>query len=197
MVNQKDRYYVVAKIDEDQVSMYDERRLLKDYPEVITHYGMSYSKIHAVNRDLVQHNFDILCNHSDDMKFIKKGFDDVIRANIENDIFLHFPDQTAGDKLCTYSIMDSVYFNRDKYVYHPAYKSLWADNEAQEVAKKRGRYKYVDARILDHLHPSNTGEKMDAQYVKTEAFYHTDKNTFDRRKRRNFDIQTRNTDLLA
>lgn len=189
MVNDKENYFVLAKIDLDQVMMYNQERIVKDYPEVVTAYGVSMNKVHAINRDIhTAPDFDILCNQSDDMGFIRKGFDDVIREHIEKDIFLHFPDQAAAEKLCTYSIMDFDYYRRFDYVYHPHYKNLWCDNEAMEVAKILGRYKFVNERLFNHNHPSNGVGVKDAQYQKTEATYYIDQKTFNRRKAKNFDL---------
>jgi hypothetical protein len=176
------------------IKLYDQFRMTEQYPEVIVAYGTSMNKIHAVNRDIdvVAPDFDILCNHSDDMWFIKKGFDDLIREHMEHDMFLHFPDQAAKELLCTYSIMDFTYYRRFKYVYHPHYKSLWADNEAQDVAKILGRYKFVNENILEHRHPINGfKEVMDEQYRKTESLYNTDKRTYLKRRAKRFDLQTR------
>jgi hypothetical protein len=177
-------YFVLAKIDDDQKELY---RGVESYPEVIVKYGRSLNKVHAINRDIdpVANPFDILCCHSDDMFFIKKGFDILIKEHCTDDSFIHFPDQT---KLCTYSIMDKIYFSRFNYVYNPAYRNLWCDNEAMEVAKMLGRYKFVDEKILEHRHPANGFATRDMQYRKTEATYWIDKRTFDKRKLKRFDL---------
>jgi hypothetical protein len=177
-------YFVLAKIDDDQKELY---RGVESYPEVIVKYGRSLNKVHAINRDIdpVANPFDILCCHSDDMFFTKKGFDILIKEHCTDDTFVHFPDQT---KLCTYSIMDKIYFSRFNYVYNPAYRNLWCDNEAMEVAKMLGRYKFVDEKILEHRHPANGFATRDMQYRKTEATYWIDKRTFDKRKLKRFDL---------
>jgi hypothetical protein len=180
-ISDKD-YFVLAKIDDDQREIYWK---LNNYPEVIPVYGRSINKIHAINRGLEGVKFDILCNHSDDMFFTRKGFDILIKEHCTDDSFIHFPDQT---KLCTYSIMDKIYFSRFNYVYNPAYRNLWCDNEAMEVAKMLGRYKFVDEKILEHRHPANGFATRDMQYRKTEATYWIDKRTFDKRKLKRFDL---------
>src|SRR5688572_3313500 len=183
-ISDKD-YFVLAKIDEDQKELYWK---VKDYPEVIPVYGRSVNKIHAINRGLEGVKFDILCNHSDDMFFIMQDFDLLIKEHCQDDTFIHFPDQTTGDRLCSYSIMDKIYFSRFNYVYHSAYRNLWCDNEAMEVAKILGRYKFVNEKILEHRHPQYRLTNMDMQYRKTEATYWIDKRTFDKRKNKRFDL---------
>jgi hypothetical protein len=147
------------------------------------------TKIDAINRDVNEFNYDwhILVNLSDDQVFRMKGFDNIIREHCGLDDFVHFPDGN-NPSLCTMSIMGRDYYNRTKYIYHPEYKSLWCDNEAQEVAKILGRYKFVDKRIFDHLHPAYGKAQMDSQYVKTESFSYIDRETFYKRKQINFGL---------
>jgi hypothetical protein len=182
-ISDKD-YFVLAKLDNNDIEIEQYKARLNDYPEVVPVFGISQSKIHAINRGLDGVKFDILCNHSDDMFFIMKGFDILIKEYCQDDTFIHFPD--AKTTLCTYSIMDKIYFSRFNYVYNPAYRNLWCDNEAMEVAQRLGRYKFVDEKILEHRHPAYGLAARDMQYRKTESTYWIDKATFDKRKLRNF-----------
>lgn len=84
------------------------------------------------------------------------------------------------------SIIGRKYYERDGYVYHPDYKSLWCDNEAMAVAKKRGRYKYVNQQIFEHRHPAWIGGEKDALLQHTESFHAEDRATFIRRRRAGF-----------
>lgn len=173
-------YYVLAKIDIDQKGAYEN---IRNYDEVFPKLGKSISKVHAINRDIHIIGFDIIANHSDDMWFTKP-----FTIDCGPDEFVHYPDQVVGDKLCTYSIMGVDYYRRFKYIYHPAYKSLWCDNEATEVAKILGRYRYIPEQILEHRHPANGIGAYDEQYRKTERYYWIDKRVYDMRKRKNFDL---------
>lgn len=161
------------------------------------------SKVDAINRDLNEFtkvcDWDILVNMSDDMVFIEKGFDNIIRdtfkyvkqgvfnkreSSIYNDLDLcvHFPDGVTNEKLISMSILGRMYYERDKYIYHPDYKSLYCDEETMEVAKVRGCYKYVDKHIFKHLHPAHGNAPSDDQYRYTESFHPIDSATFQRRK---------------
>jgi len=191
-ISDKD-YFVLAKLDNNDREIESYKARLNDYPEVIPVFGISQSKIHAINRGLEGVKFDILCNHSDDMFFIKKDFDLLIKEHCHEDTFVHFPDQTTGDRLCSYSMMDKIYFSRFNYVYHSSYRNLWCDNEAMEVAKRLGRYKFVNEKILEHRHYINGMGVRDMQYRKTEATYWIDKRTFDMRKRNNFGLPIKQT----
>jgi hypothetical protein len=122
------------------------------------------------------------------MRFIKAGYDiDIINAFEGNlDQFIHFPDGRVNHLLPTMSIMGRTYYERFNYIYHPQYFSLWCDNEAMDVAKKLGKYKYVPERIFDHYHPAWTGEPIDAQLRHTQGYYHIDEQTYIKRSAAGF-----------
>jgi len=184
-------YSILVSCDNDDQTM---QGVYKEYPipNVYFVYGYSINKIDAINRDLelldTLPQFDILVNMSDDMVFTKKGFDNDIREAFGDDLSLcvHFPDGYRTD-IITMAILGADYFDQFGYIYHPAYKSLWCDNEMTDVAKLNGVYKFVDKQILLHLHPCNdSGVEKDAQYVKTEKFYQEDMATYNLRKSLNF-----------
>ena len=149
-------FSILASLDLDDKSMANPqvRDRIKKYPQVQAFYGTSQGKIHAINRDLeFAGDFDILCNHSDDMVFIKEGFDlDILEAFENFNGLVHFPDQKVGQKLITYAMMSKAYFDLDGYIYNPQFWSVYADNYQQWKAQKRGMYKFVQKRILDHEH---------------------------------------------
>lgn len=128
-------------------------------------YGISRSKIHAINRDMnnrIKPDWDILINMSDDMKFVVQDWDREIRNDMElwfplGDGFLHYSDGFVGEKLPTMSIMDKKYYDRTNYIYYPGYQSFSCDAEAMYVAMMLGRHKYIgDNKVLfKHRHPAN------------------------------------------
>lgn len=186
-------YFVWAKLDEDDDTMNNEtvKSKLKLYPEVTVKWGLSSGKINAINRDLEDlPDFDIICCHSDDMVFTEFGFDDVIRQNCGADDYLHIPDGHTGNRLCTYAIYGKDYFKRTGYFYNPEYESVYADNEEDERAKKLGRYKFVDVKILRHEHSIWGYGVADELTKKSEhpIVYQKDHQTYLRRKAINFGI---------
>jgi hypothetical protein len=188
-------YFVIAKLDEDDTAMNIppvwER--LQSYPEVTVKWGHSKSKIHAINRSLEDiPPFDILINFSDDMRFTVQGFDDIIREDMkkffpDGDGVLSYPDGYAPPDLCTMSIMGKKYFDRFGYVYHPAYNSLWCDNEFSQIAIDSGKYQYINNHILEHMHYAPGKTNKDALYCRNDT-YHADKQVYEARKLKNFDL---------
>ncbi len=155
-------------------------------------YGTSKSKVDAINRDVPSDGWDVLVNVSDDQVFHQHGFDDVIRQHFKDttDLFLHLPDGYLTTELPTMSIMGHEYYQRFGYIYHPDYFSLWCDNEAMDVAKALGKYKYVDAHIFTHEHPAWTGERPDAQLVQTQSHYRRDERVYNKRKSMGFPLNS-------
>jgi hypothetical protein len=145
------------------------------------------SKVEAINRDLNEFDYkwDILVNMSDDMFFLVKGFDEVLRHQINvygSDSFLWFSDGNRKDELVTMSIMGRKYYERDNYIYHPSYKSLWCDNEATEVAKERCKYYRCRQELFRHLHPAYGLGIYDNQYANTESYNGVDRENYLKRK---------------
>ena len=159
-------------IDDDEVDLYF----------IETLGGKSNNKIHAVNRDVPDSDWDILVVMSDDMVCITHGWDDIIRQDMnenfpDTDGVLHYNDGNQKANVMTMSIIGRKYYQRDGYIYNPSYQSLWCDAEATEVAHMRGKYKYMgDATILfAHHHPAWGFCLHDEQYRKTESPYYWQK----------------------
>jgi len=190
-----DNYVIVGTCDYDDNTMFNEtvRERAKQYPMLRIHYGESKSKVDAINRDMEFYNdWDVLINMSDDMEFIRHGFDKEIISDFNMrrslDILIHYPDQAAGSALITMAIMGKYYYDRFKYIYHPDYKSLFCDNDQQEQAKLISRYVYIKKRLFNHNHPAWGHGQADALMKHTESFHNEDKATFERRKALNFPI---------
>ena len=173
-----DDFEIWVTLDHNDEATIDEiENLEKTYNEKYNRWVISHcvtlvnkcTKISAINRDLEEIKilkWDILVNLSDDQVFVKKGFDEDIRnAFADNlDQFIHFPDGNRKD-LCTMSIIGYPYFMRDNYIYYPEYITECCDDEAQEVAKLRGCYKFVDIEIFNHLHPAYNKAEWDRNYA--------------------------------
>ena len=195
----KNNFKILVSADIDDATMYNKDVLNRIYNHIKSglveiHYGNSKSKIDAINRDMDKAGeWDILVNFSDDMQFIKNGFDETIR----NDFKINFPDLSGNlhyndgfqkDRISTMSIFGKGWYDRFKYIYHPDYKSLFCDEEYTYVARKLNKMVYIQDIIFNHNHPANVGGMVDEQLRKTESFWDEDRNTFERRSKNNFDL---------
>lgn len=184
--------YCVLDLDDPALEQYKEILRQAKYLSVLVDYGTSTGKINAINRP-VQGQWDgILVNWSDDMKATIYGFDQYIRMQFEEhfpdgDGLIHLEDCDAKDRVPTLHIVGRKYFDRDGFIYNPVYESLFADNEAMEVAILRGRYKYVPGLVYQHLLPSYGHLPEDAMYRRQQDIGWTrDQAIFNERKARNF-----------
>lgn len=154
----------------------------------------SDNKIHAINRDIPAEGWDIIVDLSDDFIITRKGFDNIIRQHCGPDDCVHFPEPFAtkqneknrNENIIIMACMGREYYNRFGYIYNPIYKSLFCDNELTAVAKKLGRYKFVDEEIFYHAHPAAGYGKADAQTKHTESFWKEDQATYNKRKAQGF-----------
>lgn len=190
LANKKD-YFILVSADIEDVKMFNPkvRDILDGIDNLKIYYGVSYSKINAINRDMpLAPDFDILVNVSDDQKFLIFGFDDFIRSDMPDDLdwFLHYPDSHAGDRLPTMSIMGVNYYKRTSSIYHPDFKNVYCDNFAMDEAKYLGRHLFINKIIYDHYHPAWGTASLDEQYIKNENpdNYQMDRETYFRLKRK-------------
>ena len=179
---------LVLDIDDSTMNTPKVRDRINFYGEKVKAYwGFSKNKIDAINRDIsLCPEYDILCLHSDDMIFVKEGFDlDIIEGFADGfNGLLHFPDKRFLSSLITYSIMHRDYLKIDGYIYHPDFVSMFCDNLQQDIAKKRGKYKFVDKQILEHHHAIWGLCEKDALLNKTwnPTIYYKDSLTYDKLK---------------
>lgn len=181
-INSKSRDFVIlASLDTDDKTMNNPDMIekMKRHDKLFPIWGTSTSKIDAINRTMVgAPEFDILVNWSDDMVFIKQGYDQDIKDAFRTkyperpfdlDQLIHFPDQHQGRNCMTMYIAGRKYYERDNFIYDPRCKSLWSDIIAQETGQMRGKYKFVNEKIFNHLHPSFMDVPYDDQSLKTES----------------------------
>lgn len=182
----------VITADHDDMTMNNQE--MQDYmtaQNVEFHYGNSKSKIEAVNANMEGQEFDVLLLASDDMLPKVKGYDNIIMAKmIEHfpnlDGCLHFNDGRKGRKLNTLSIMGKKLYDRFGYIYHPIYKSLYADNEFQDQTEAWGKAVYIDQVIIAHEWTGIFGGQQDDLFKRNDLPWKEDKTNYFKRKSAGF-----------
>lgn len=199
MALDKENLFFLVSLDEDDpdMSSFDVNEKLLSYENLMFIYGKSKNKIHAVNRDLelFEDRFDIILLASDDMIPQVQGYDEIIRDKMkelypDTDGILFFNDGFKKNVLNTLCILGEKYYKRFGYIYYPGYVSLWADNEFMEVGYLLKKQTYIDHCIIKHEHPDHgfTAIPRDNIHVLNNKFYDVDKNLFEERKSKNFDL---------
>lgn len=191
LVSNKNDYIISCTLDTDDATMNNEEVITRihSYPNTSIAWGVSRSKIDAVNRSM-PNDWDVACVMSDDMRFRTHGFDNLIREYMPADLdgFIHLQDDYAKDRVATVSILGRKYYERDNAIYNEAYYSMWCDDEETEKAKIRGKYILVPGTHVEHLHYTNNAKaKKDELYWRNDT-YNADKKIFEQRKAMNFGL---------
>lgn len=197
-----EKVIVLIKADEDDHQMNNSRiwEYLNDFTfntNIRCHitYGERSSKIGAINRDInLIKGWEVLVNISDDMLPNMPAWDNVLRTNVkrvwaDTDFFAHFSDGRVNDALCTLSIIGKAYYQRDRYVYHPLYKSFSCDAEAMYVAMMRGKHQYFPEVLFRHDHAAYIKNGSDILYRENSKHSDHDTKLYFERLNRYFDIQ--------
>jgi len=195
-IQDKNNYTILVKLDTDDEIMTQPEVVAKvlSYNNIYIAWGLSDSKVHAINRDIPEIGWDILVNLSDDQFFSIFGWDAIVRVEMQNnfpdgDGYLHFCEKDSQHHLCVQTICDFKYYSRFFYIYHPDFKSLFCDNEQFLVAKQLGRYAYINYEIMNHLNPAYGYIPKDEMFLQQQEIGYTiDQQTFIRRQELNFDL---------
>jgi hypothetical protein len=154
----------------------------------------SSDKINAINRDIniFPLKWDILLNISDDQFPIVKGYDNLIRSSMPDDLdaSLWFYDGHQR-KINTQEIIGSKYYQRFNYIYYPEYRSFFCDNEAKEVADKLGKLRRFKECIIEHQHPGwsqKYASRRDDLYKRNDQHWKHDEDLYNYRKSINFGL---------
>jgi hypothetical protein len=185
-------YLITLDEDDETMNTPEVRARLAALP-VEAVYGKSASKIEACNRDMEGRSFDILMLASDDMVPQIQGWDNVVGVDMlmafpDLDGALHYTDGGAfSKKIITFSVMGEALYRKLGYIYHPAYKSVFCDNDFTDVVRRLGKYKWTGRTLARHDHPYNTKSvPQDDLYRRNDAHWAADEATFNARQRANY-----------
>ncbi len=153
--------------------------------------GNCRGKVEACNDGLAEERWAgrvILA--SDDMIPVAPHYGRLIRALFadrfpDGDGVLHLNDGRNGKRLNTLCVCDRRYFDRFGTLYHSDYRSLWCDNEWQEVSEGLGRAAYVDDVIIRHDWIGD-GPHADALHRRNESYFQRDCEVYRVRKAAGF-----------
>ena len=198
----KNKITVVLSMDSDDTSMNNVamKRFFEsknnDIVSVLFYYGKSEGKISAINRDIPTNNWDIIMSTADDMEPVENDWDDIIvqdmikefpdlngALNYNNDPRLEAKGIDGYKTLITLPVIGRKLYDKFGYIYHPAYKSEWCDNEQTEVFEKLGCLRHINRRPIVHKWEEN----QDVLMQKNMHIGHTvDRETYTIRKQENF-----------
>jgi len=190
-----DNYEFILSCDNNDPSMREEyvEEVIASYDKVNIFFGNNKNKVEAINADMDKClDYDIVLLVSDDMIPIKKGYDDIIRQDMQKyfpdtDGILWYNDGHRTD-LNTLCILGRKYYERFNYIYHPDYKSYFSDDEFTQVGNQLGKQQYIDNVIIEHQHPVWGFGQNDELYNYNLKYWKEDEDMFAERKKKNFDL---------
>ena len=177
-------------LDDPTMNNADVRRRLAGYQMLTPFFRPHTSKIHALNADLDQATGVIIFPVLDDLIPTISFWDEIMIQDMkenfpDTDGILYYPDQ-LNDHLCTIPVMGRKYFERFGYLCHPSYKSVYADNEFNDVAKALGKIKFIDRKVFRHDHPCAGNRPRDALNEIDNQNSAADEANYNRRKAEGF-----------
>jgi len=198
MAHEHNSIAFLISMDADDKSMNNDiiKNKLNDIQKTVKlvyFYGNSKTKIEAINADMGNvSGWDIVLLASDDMIPIVHGYDCIIRDHMKEffrntDGCLWYSDG-GQNNICTLSILGKKYYDRFEYIYNPEYKSLWCDNEHTDVMTQLGKVYKSDQVIIEHQHPVYQKTNYDELYVRNESYFNIDREIYEKRKVKNFDL---------
>jgi glycosyltransferase involved in cell wall biosynthesis len=193
-------YHFLITCDEDDASMNNPhvQEKLSWYPNLTVTFNKNTSKIEAYNRDLdLIRDYDVLLAVGDDMEPIIHAYDKVIVEKMRKhfpdfDGVLNFHDGYVDARLITYPVVGKKFYQRFGYLFHPFYKSLFANEELTVVSKLLSRQVAFDDILIRHNHPAWGAGAWDALYSRNEALKEFDRSIFNMRREHNFYLDNSN-----
>lgn len=190
---------LVCSFDDDDETMktdsmlafIDEKR--KEVRIDVYYNPQPQTKISAINANLASYSADMLILCQDDMEVLHHGYDDLLVKYL----FYYFPDgdgilnlrlkllRSGWRTIVALPVLGWKYYEQFNYIYHPAYTSLYADNELQLVATRMGKIAHAnDGLIIDH----NWFKISDQLRHRAESAFECDQKIFNQRQANNFDL---------
>ncbi len=198
-IRDRNNYLISLTLDEDDELLNRPEIIerINTYPNTKIEWGLSKSKIDAVNRSFPDYDWDIVVVWSNDMFATMYGFDDIMRSymyqvinNCGDEMLFHFPEKDTMAVLNVLYVATRKYYERFGYVYHPSYLSLWADNETYDVAKILNKYHYIEVLgLYEHRNPAyGYNTEIDELFDYQQSLWGVDERNYFERKIKNFDL---------
>jgi hypothetical protein len=177
---------ILVSADTDDISMRGFTEA--DLPDVSWKkvcFGSNKTKIEACNADMdIDWQWDIVILVSDDMIPQVRGYDTQIRHAMKSlDHVVWIYDGYQNRNLNTLNIFGRLRYQSWGYMYHPAYKSLYCDNEITDWCRENPtRCTIISEVLVRHIHPLTSGVESDELYERNQRYLSEDRQTYERRK---------------
>ncbi len=172
----KDEIELIVSLDEDDPTIEIYKQAYSNDAVII---NKNRSCVDAINNAAKVAAGDIFIVVSDDTSCFP-GWDTALLKELEGKSdYLLKTDDGIQDYICTMTVMDRAYFQRDGYIYHPDFFHQFADTYLTCVADIRGRL--IKSKLkFPHLHPGHSGGnlKADALNIRNDGSWIQGQETF-------------------
>lgn len=185
--NDNIEYVITCDIDDVSMNNAEMMSFMDTYTNLKYHFGKNNTKVEAINANIPTCGWDIMILASDDMLPIKQGYDEIIINYFKNyypelDGALWLNDGLKANRLCTLPIMGMKLYMSMGYIYNPAYRSVYCDNEFTDILTSNGKLTWIDDAVIKHSWKKITGK--DELFLRNEHpdLYKADLSTYKKRK---------------
>jgi len=162
-----------------------------DYP---LSFGISLNNntcvVEAANHAAKHAIFDILVYLSDDFKCFDNWGVEVAKhfEGVTKPLLIKVDDklQAFTKDVLTIPIMNKALYNELGYFFHPAYKSMFVDQDLYWTVKNMGAIKGCPELVFEHHHYVNGKSQKDETYERSTANWNQGKNLYQQRRAQNF-----------
>lgn len=176
-------FELIVSIDSDDPQLEDYKSWYTD--KVIV--NKNRSAVDAINNAAKGAKGDIFIVVSDDTEPIEDWDLKILKEVGDKKYWILKTQDGIQPWIITFPILDSAYYHRFGYIYHPDYLHMFCDTELTCVADITGR-KITSNLIFKHNHYSVTKEQPDEINRKADATWAQGEKLFLERYKRNFDL---------
>lgn len=171
-----DDFEIILSLDDDDPTLGTYLQLYNNIERTIQ-LAPNKSAVEAINRAarIAQGNIFIVV--SDDTDCPANWANRILKYTEGRTDFVLKVKDGIQPTMITMPILDRAYYQRDGYIYHPAFSHCWADRYFTEIAHKRKRV-ITKNMMFRHMHYSVLKKKPDEQYKRTDATFNEGKRIY-------------------
>jgi len=146
--------------------------------------------VEATNHAAKLAKFDVMVYLSDDFRCFDNWGVEVMKhfEGVTKPLLIKVDDklQAFTKDVLTIPIMNKALYNELGYFFHPAYKSMFCDQDLYYTVKNMGAIKGCPELIFEHHHYVNGKAKKDETYERSTGNWNQGKNLYSQRLAQNF-----------
>jgi hypothetical protein len=180
----------ILSLDVDDPKLKEYQVALSDYSIYKMCVNSNTCVVEATNKAAQYATGDVLIYLSDDFKCPDNWGELIQSKKLWGKWLLKVDDclQKFSVAVLTIPIMSKELYETLGYFWHPAYRSMFVDEDLYWTCKNNGWLHLAPELKFPHIHPSNGKAANDETYIRSSQNWNSGKETFARRKALNFPL---------